>query len=112
MPANDIKAALRWVWRIVSAVVLVVLLAPWLLSPQRIAALTPKCEWKTRYGRECFFCGMTTAFIDIAEGRFRDAERSNRGSIPLYAGFLVNEVVLVLFVTRHRTVDEKNSASC
>jgi hypothetical protein len=98
--AGDLKAALRIVWIAIGSVVLATLLAPWILTPAQIAAVTPKCEWKARYGTECILCGMTTAFIAIAHGRFSEAERSNRGSIPLYAGFVLNEGLLVLILKR------------
>ena len=97
MPSGELKAALRIVWIVISGIVLATLLAPWILTPEQIAAATPKCEWKVRYGKECFLCGMTTAFIEITHGQFRDAQRANRGSIPLYTSFLGNEVALVLF---------------
>ena len=100
MPAGEFKAALRIVWIALSFVLLSVLLAPWIFTPEQIAAATPRCESKARYGKECSLCGMTTAFIAITHGRFGAAERSNRGSIPLYAGFLVNEIALGLFWKR------------
>lgn len=100
MPAGDLKAALWMVWIVVSVVALSTLLAPWILTPQQIAAATPRCEWKERYGKECMLCGMTTAFLSIRQGRFEEAERANRGALPLYAGFVLNEAVLVLFWKR------------
>ena len=99
---REARTALRLVWVVASAVALAVLLMLWVLSPAQIARLAPKCEWKARYGRECFLCGMTTAFIDIREGRWREAQRANAGSVPLYAGVLVNEAGLVLFLRKRR----------
>lgn len=112
MPAAEFKTALRIVWFAISIVVLATLLAPWILTPQQIAAATPKCEWKARYGKECFLCGMTTAFIEIKEGRFHDAQRSNRGSLPLYTSFVMNELVLVLFWMRPRNYPKPFRPSC
>jgi hypothetical protein len=97
MPAGEFKAALRIVWRALSLAALSAVLAPWMFSAEQIAAVVPKCEWKARYGKECFLCGMTTAFIAIAHGRVGEAERVNRGSVPLYAGLVVNQIVVVLF---------------
>ncbi len=100
MQPGEFATALRIVWMAVSLVVLSTLLAPWIFAEEQIAAVVPKCEWKARYGKECFLCGMTTAFIDIAHGRLGDAERSNRGSLPLYGAFVMNEAGLALFWTR------------
>lgn len=100
MPAGEFKAALRIVWLALSLVALSTLLAPWVFTPEQIAAAIPRCEWKARYGKECMLCGMTTAFIAIEQGRFGEAERDNRGSLPLYAGFVLNQAALVLFWKR------------
>jgi hypothetical protein len=36
---------------------------------------------------------MTTAFIDLAGGRWREARAANSGAIPLFLAWLVNLVV-------------------
>lgn len=100
MPAGEFKAALRIVWMAISIVLLSTLLAPWIFTPEQIASAVPRCEWKARYGRECVLCGMTTAFIDIAHGRWGEAGRTNRGSIPLYSAFWANQAILALFWKR------------
>lgn len=97
MQTGELKTALRIVWIVISSVMLATLVGPWILTPGQIAAAVPPCERKARYGKECFLCGMTTAFIDISRGRLRAAQRSNHGSVPLYAGFLLNEAAVVLF---------------
>ena len=53
-----------------------------------------------KYGRPCAFCGMTTSFLDISEGRFGDAGQSNHGVIPLYLLFLSNELGALVFFSR------------
>jgi len=98
--ARDLDVSLRFVWLIVSFAVLLVLAAPFVLGAERVARLTPVCESKARYGRPCAFCGMTTSFLAISDGRFEDARRSNRGAIPLYALFVLNEVCVLTFVRR------------
>jgi hypothetical protein len=108
---GDFRAALRIVWIAIGSVLFGVLLAPWIFTPAQIAAVTPRCEWKARYGKECFLCGMTTAFIDIAHGRLREAERSNRGSIPLYAAFVLNDGLLALVLTGRLGFSKTCSAS-
>lgn len=96
---KDLLFSLRIVWLIVSFVILLILTTPFTLGSERAAKLAPVCQSRARFGRECAFCGMTTAFIAISGGRLRDAERSNHGSIPLYALFVVNELCVIAFVT-------------
>jgi len=96
----ECKQALRIVWLAVSLVILGALTAPFALGRDRLAHLVPACEWKTRYGRECSFCGMTTAFLDISEGRFGDATHANRAGVPLYLLFVSNEIGLAAFARR------------
>lgn len=91
MFAQQLRTALLIAWLIVSAAIVPVLAAPFVLPPAIIFLLTPRCEWKARYGRECVLCGMTTSFILISEGRLNDAVGRNRGSIPLYAALFWNE---------------------
>jgi hypothetical protein len=91
MFAEQVRTSLLAAWLVVSAALFAVLAAPFLLPPQTIFSLAPKCEWKTRCGRECAMCGMTTGFILISRGRFNDALGRNRGSIPLYAAVVWNE---------------------
>jgi hypothetical protein len=89
---TEFRLAFKIFWTIVSFVTMTILITPYLVSAVQIARLTPQCERKTISGRECFCCGMTTAFIHIAHGRISVAERSNRGSVPLYAGFFLNDL--------------------
>jgi Protein of unknown function (DUF2752) len=91
----ELKQALRIVWLVVSLLILGALAAPFTLGRERVARLVPICEWKSRYGRECAFCGMTTSFLDISEGRFGEATHANRAGIPLYLLFVSNEAGLL-----------------
>ena len=92
--------SLKLVWLTVSLGILLVLAAPFALGRERAAHLAPVCEWKAKYGRACAFCGMTTSFLDISDGRFGDAGRSNRGGVPLYLLFVSNELAALLFFSR------------
>ena len=90
------------IWIVITLVMVVTIIAPAILSESQIAGITPQCERKAQTGQPCFFCGMTTAFIDIAHGRLRDAERANRGSVALYAGFVSNALYLSIFLLSKR----------
>ena len=92
--------ALRIVWLIVSVVILLILVAPFVLGSERVAKLAPVCQSKLRDGTPCSFCGMTTSFLAISGGRLHDAGRANRGGIPLYALFVINEVGILMFVRK------------
>jgi hypothetical protein len=95
---DQLRTALAIAWLVVTSVVLSIQAAPFFLSADTITALTPVCEWKAKYHRECPVCGMTTGFILISNGRLREAERHNRGSVPLWVLWLVNECAGAWFV--------------
>jgi len=90
----------KLVWLALSLGILMILAVPFALGRERASHLAPVCEWKAKYGRACAFCGMTTSFLDISEGRFRSARRSNRGGVPLYLLFVSNELAAFLFFSR------------
>ena len=99
---SEFKKAFTISWIVITLVMVVTLLAPAILSESQTARITPQCERKAQTRQPCFFCGMTTAFIDIAHGRLRDAERANRGSVPLYAGLVCNSLCLSIFLLSKR----------
>ena len=96
---RDAKLAITIAWLVLSAMAFCLIAAPFLLSPEQIARISPVCEWKATYHRECPLCGMTTAFTLIARGELRASGRANRAGIPLYAFFVLNELA-VLFCWR------------
>ena|SRR5271154_3696221 len=96
----EFKQSLGIVWLVVSLLILGTLAAPFALGRERLASLLPACEWKSKYGRACAFCGMTTSFLDISEGRFGEAACANHAGIPLYALFVSNEFGLLAFARR------------
>ena len=99
MAVTELRQALAWVWRIAGVVVLCVLLTPFVLGEDPIARWTPVCQAKAQ-GRTCSLCGMTTAFLAVSRGGFRQAEAANAGAIPLYCAFLFNELWLAASVGR------------
>jgi hypothetical protein len=98
--APDVKQSLRIVWLVISLIVLATLAAPFALGRERLAHLFPVCEQRAKYGLECPFCGMTTSFLAISEGRIGEAGRANRAGIPLYLLFISNEVCALVFLRR------------
>lgn len=100
MKPGDLRVSLIVSWLIVTALTVPVIAAPFLVPASELFALAPKCEWKAKYGRECVLCGMTTAFVRIAEGDLDGAQRANRGSVLLFAGMAANQVAGIVFGTR------------
>jgi hypothetical protein len=96
----EVRAGLRISWGVMGALILAILIAPWVLSAEQIRAAAPRCERQTKSGRECFMCGMTTAFVEISRGRLGDAQQSNRASVLLYSMFVINEAALALSLGR------------
>jgi len=98
MNIREIKLALSIVWLVVSLIILMTLITPFILSDDTIFALSPKCEWKTKYNKVCPLCGMTRSFIFISQGKFSQAVMRNKFSIYLYFIFILNEIVISFFL--------------
>jgi hypothetical protein len=90
--------ALLYVWLIVSAITAAVAISPLVADAAFLQSIVPLCEARSR-GSSCAACGMTTAFIHIAAGRWSDAHSSNASAIPLWAGWLTNSVIALLYLT-------------
>ena len=91
--SSDLKTAFRYVWLVVSVVTGCAILAPFVCTPATLHSLFPACAARVKYHTGCPLCGMTTAFIDLAGGRWREARAANSGAIPLFLAWLVNLVV-------------------
>jgi len=100
MSREEIRLSFLISWLILSLVVLLVLIAPFALSADTIAAVVPICEWKAKYNKDCPLCGMTTSFILISQGGFKAAWLANKASLPLYTAFVVNELTAFLLVIK------------
>jgi hypothetical protein len=102
IPEHELRAAASSVWLVLSLAVGLLLISSRALSEDWIFQHAPVCEAKARFGRECALCGMTHAFLDISRGKWREAERQNRASLPLYGIFLANEMAFLLAVVSGR----------
>jgi hypothetical protein len=94
---GEFKAAILLVWMVLTLVGTAVIITPFVLNESAIARLTPVCESKRLYGRECVLCGTTTGFIAIAHGELGAAARSNGLAIPLFAAFSLNTAAAVAY---------------
>jgi len=97
---DDVRRSFRIVWITLSLAIMAVLVSPFALGRDQMARLVPACERKAKYRRECAFCGMTTSFLDISEGRLVEASHANRGGIPLYVLFVANQICALVFLRR------------
>jgi hypothetical protein len=96
MLASDLRVSLLIVWGVVSLVVLGVLATPFVLDEGRILRLAPACISRTKYGQDCFACGLTRSFVLISQGRFHEAASQNKAGPPLYAAFAINTLAFFL----------------
>ena len=97
---RELDLSFRVVWLLSSLVILLILAAPFVLGSTRVERLAPVCQSRLHKGKPCGFCGMTTGFLAIAEGRLHDAGRANHAAIPLYAVFVMNEIAMLMFVRK------------
>jgi len=94
-PQQERILALKISWAIISIVILIILLLPFLMPEQQVYKLAPVCISKARYGLDCPACGMTRAFVAISAGDLSAAWQFNRGSPFLYAFFGLNSLLFV-----------------
>lgn len=94
MSRTEIGQAFLIVWIVLTLVGTMAAAAPLILDAETIGHLTPRCERQLRDGRPCALCGMTTAFLHIGKGEFRQAQSANRASVPVYSAFCLNAAVL------------------
>jgi hypothetical protein len=95
---ESIVLSIKISYLIVSFTVLFLLVLIFILPHNIILNISPVCEWKLKYGTECFFCGMTRAFISISVFKFAEAYRLNALSIPLFGIFLINGILVTFFL--------------
>ena len=93
---RDFKKSLFIAWVIISVVILLILIAPFILHEEFLLSLTPTCELN-KIEQGCFLCGMTKGFINISKGDLSGAYRVNNFSVYLYLFFVLNILSLLLF---------------
>ena len=85
-----------FVWLVLSTVIFVVLLLPFVVPQHQLAQYIPECEWQTRFQKPCAFCGMSTAFYAISRGDLTGAYHLNPLSLYIYSAFVLNTFCVVL----------------
>jgi len=63
--------------------------------------LAPRCASQAKYGRPCLACGLTRGFWLISHGRFEQGAELNPASPAVYAVFVGNGVIALLYWRRY-----------
>ena len=94
------RRTLTAVWLVASAMLLFILITPYLVSEQTLFSLSEAFKVPQRSGETCALCGMTRAFAALARGDFAAALIYNRGAVAFYGVLLANQLVVALFLLR------------
>jgi len=94
---RDLKKALVISWIIITSIIFILIISPFLFKGDVLLSISPLCESQTILGQECFLCGMSKSFISISKGNFYQAYRLNNFGIYLYLIFCLNVLSLLLF---------------
>ena len=92
------RRTLTAVWLVASAMLLFILITPYLVSEQTLFSLSEAFKVPQRSGGTCALCGMTRAFAAIASGDFATALIYNRGAVAFYGVLLANQLVVAFFL--------------
>jgi hypothetical protein len=77
-------------WLVLSVPAALVMVAPLWWSPETILSVSPPCPWKALFGTSCPSCGMTRAFLLIAQGQPGEARLANPWSVWVYVLLVLN----------------------
>ena len=95
---KQITVALIWVWLLLSAFLLSVILAPFLLSEATLLSVSAIVQWPHQSQVTCSLCGMTRAFIALSQGHLNEAVHFNQRSVALYGLLLANILGAAIFL--------------
>ncbi len=94
---TDLRLSIEIVWIIFSVIILGIIMMSYFL-PETLLKLSPVCISKSRFGTECFMCGMTRAFMEISRGNLYSALTLNGLSIFLFSMFVLNTLTFVSYL--------------
>lgn len=107
----DLRKALTAVWILLSAVLFLAAISPWLLPAETLQSLFPVCEARRR-GAACVLCGMTTAYIRIGAGDLGAALDANAGSLWLWGASVANFALAKAYIFMLLLRSPKGAAQC
>lgn len=85
------------VWSVITIISFGVILFSFFADKQTVLNNSLTCVSKSKFNTECSLCGMTRAFIEIANGNISNAISFNKGSVPLYFVVLLNFIVYIYY---------------
>jgi len=99
---QDLKSAIRIVWKISAVLSVLILLLLFLIDDNRLLSISPTCEYQ-KIGKECFLCGSTRAFIEIKHLNFENAFNLNPFSIFIFGFLILNSILFLNFIKNIKT---------
>jgi hypothetical protein len=110
IPAAQARAALLWVWAVVSVTMALILVSSAAVPEQTLYRVAPACQYRLRYGRPCVLCGMTHAFVSISRFRISQARRENPLGPLLYGAMAANALFFGITAARRLTQRRRRSS--
>ena len=98
---SDTKISLSISWLIISIVIAFILITSAVYPSAPSIRFLPTSLCKISSHCSCPVCGMTRAFILIVHGRISDARSFNSLALTLFIMFILNELIVVIFVSSH-----------
>ena len=92
------RETLTAVWLVASAMLLFILITPYLVSEKTLFSVSEAFKVPHRSGETCALCGMTRAFAALARGDFAAALIYNRGAVAFYGALFANQLVVAFFL--------------
>lgn len=99
MIAHEMRIAITAAWLIASAILLSMLISSHFLSESALLSASAALQLSHHEQGQCFFCGMTRAFIAISHGNLTQGIALNRWSVALYGTILANGALAAVFVS-------------
>lgn len=100
MHNRELIKSIYAVWVIVSAFLLVLLVALLLLPETLLLFISSEVQLPHHNQETCFLCGMTRSFIAISRGKFNEAMVTNSWSTALYLIIVLNELMVFVFLSK------------
>jgi hypothetical protein len=97
--SSTVQAAIGWSWFILSMTAGGLATSPFLFGSS-IYGVAPTCVMKAQTGLSCSLCGMTTAFVHLADLDFQAALAAHRFSVHLWLLFVLNAGAAVIWAAR------------
>lgn len=92
----NISKEIRIVWNIFSVSIMLFLVYLFAFNSNFIINNVPTCSSILLYNKPCILCGMSRAFLKLKQFDLAGALAFNKGSIYLFAIFIINTIFYIL----------------